>query len=148
MRDALANKPSIFSSRLQDQIKDLILNPMLSIREPIPLMMVVVDGLDECGDNRLVHELVRLLIGATRQLPFRLLFASRPEEHIRNTFDSSSIPRQTLRVALRDFHARDDVRKYLRLHLSKVCEEKAEFYAKCAEALAIKKKDLKVLGNQ
>lgn len=122
MRDAVVKKPSIFSLRLRDQIKELILDPMLSIPEPIPSMIVVVDGLDECGgDDRLVRELVRLLVGVTHQLPFRLLFASRPEVHIRNLFDSSS----TLCIALRDFNALDDVREYLRSHLSEVREENA-----------------------
>jgi len=130
MRDALAKQPSIFSSRLQDQLKELILDPMLSITDSIPSVIVVVDGLDECGgdDDRLVQEqLVRLLADATDRLPFHLLFASRPERHIRNIFNSSSIQSKTRRIALRDYDARDDVREYLRLRLSKVREDLAEF---------------------
>ena len=68
----------------------------------------------------------RLLADITHRLPFRFLFVSRPEHHIKSIFKSSSVHRKTLHLTLRDFSARDDVRQYLRLHLSNVHEEMEE----------------------
>jgi len=86
-------------------------------------MIVVIDGLDECGgDEGLVQKLIWLLVHPTPWLPFRFLFTSRPETHLEQTFESPSTKSKTYFLALRDFSARDDVRRYLRLHLSEVRE--------------------------
>jgi hypothetical protein len=127
MQRALTTDPSISFRRLQDQIQKLIVDPLLSIKEPISPMIVIVDGLDECGgDARLLQELIRLLVAITHQIPFRFLFTSRPEDHIRKSFESSSIQGKTYHLALRDFSARDDIREFLWSHLSKIREEEDE----------------------
>ena len=142
----LAKKPFIPSSRLQDQIKLLIVEPFLSIRESIPSMVVVIDGLDECDDND-VQELIQLLADTTRRLPFRFLFVSRPENHIKNVFESSSVDGKTLHLTLRDYGARNDVRQYLRLHLSNIREEMEEVM-KIVPRPWPTAKDLEVLVDQ
>jgi len=125
MQSALAADPSIPSQRLGDQMGKLIVDTILTIIRPTPSPIIVIDGLDECGgDAGLLQALIRLLVIATTtyQLPFRVLFASRPEPHIQQTFESSPIRGKTYRLALRDFSARDDVRKFLRSGLSNICE--------------------------
>jgi len=123
MQHALADDASIPFQRLDDQIKKLIIDPILTIKEPIPPMIVVIDGLDECGgDEGLVQKLIWLLVHIRPRLPFRFLFTSRPEPHLEQTFESPSTKSKTYFLALRDFNARDDVRRYLRLHLSEVRE--------------------------
>ena len=141
----LAKKPFIPSSRLQDQIKLLIVDPLLSIREPISSMVVVIDGLDECDND--VQELIRLLADITHRLPFRFLFVSRPEHHIKSIFKSASVHRKTLHLTLRDFSARDDVRQYLRLHLSNIREEMEEVMQNVPRPWPTAK-DLEVLVDQ
>jgi hypothetical protein len=128
MQRALITDPSISFRRLRDQIQKLIVDPILSIKEPISPMIVIVDGLDECGgDAGLLQELIRLLVDTiTYQMPFRFLFTSRPEDRIRKIFESSSFQGKTYHLALRDFSARDDVRKFLWSHLSKIREEEDE----------------------
>jgi hypothetical protein len=122
MLRALSDDPSIPSQRLSDQIKKLIIDPILTTAESIPSMIVVIDGLDECGDA-LLQELIRLLVGTTNHLlPFRFLFTSRFETHIRQIFESRSTISKTYILALRDYNARDDIRRYLRLHLSEIRE--------------------------
>jgi len=123
MQHALAGDAFIPFQCLDDQIKKLIIDPIQTIKEPISLMIVVIDGLDECGgDEGLVQKLIWLLVHTTPRLPFRFLFTSRPEPHLEQTFESPSTKSKTYFLALRDFSARDDVRQYLQLHLSEVRE--------------------------
>jgi len=123
MRCALAGNPSIPHLRLSDQIVKLIVEPILTIERPIPSMIVVIDALDECGEENFLQELIRLLVDTTNQLPFRILFTSRPETYIQQTFESPSIKSKSYFLALRDFDARDDIHEFLQLHLSKIREK-------------------------
>ncbi|KIM71501.1 hypothetical protein PILCRDRAFT_830291, partial [Piloderma croceum F 1598] len=114
MEDALAKEPSILDQRLEHQFTKLIVNPVLSITKPVSPLIIVIDGLDECGSEAHVKELIRLLVGALHELPFRLLFTSRPEDYINKIFTSPSITGNVKCVALRDFDALGDVYIYLR----------------------------------
>jgi hypothetical protein len=121
MQDALVRNPSILRQRLKDQFAKLIINPLRSIEHYIPPMLIVVDGLDECRDEGHVNELIQLLVPALSQLPFRLLFASRPEAYIQAIFARRGIVESAHVITLRDdFNAYRDVHKYLRSNLSDV----------------------------
>jgi hypothetical protein len=79
MQRALAADPSIPSQWLGDQMKKLIVDPILTITGSITSLIVIIDGLDECGGNiGLLQGLIRLLVdtSTTHRLPFRFLFAS------------------------------------------------------------------------
>ncbi|KAF8221537.1 hypothetical protein L208DRAFT_1414867 [Tricholoma matsutake] len=123
MRHALADNPSAPHLGLRDQIEKLIIHPFLTIPGHIQPKIVVVDGLDESRDNDLIQELIRLLVDATNHLPFRFLFTSRPEHHIRQMFETSWVKRNAYFLSLRDFHAHTDVRKYLKRHLAEIREQ-------------------------
>jgi len=59
MQRALAADPSIPSQRLGDQMKQLIVDPISTITGPITSLIVVIDGLDECGgDTGLLQGLI------------------------------------------------------------------------------------------
>jgi hypothetical protein len=148
MQHALAGDVSIPFQRLDDQIKKLIIDPILTIKEPISSMIVVIDGLDECGgEEGLVQKLIWLLVHPTPRLPFRFLFTSRPETHLEQTFASPSTKSKTYFLALRDFSARDDVRRYLRLHLSDVRERENQLMRDVPRPWP-SQNDLKVLVKQ
>jgi hypothetical protein len=120
MEDALTKEPSILDQRFEHQFTKLIVNPVLSIRKPVSPLIIVIDGLDECGSEAHVKELIRLLIGALPKLPFRLPFTSHPEDYINKIFTSPSITGNVECVALRDFDAIGDVYIYLRDELLEV----------------------------
>jgi NACHT domain len=122
IRRALTNVSSTANLRLRDQIRKLIVGPILQIQH-IPSMVIVIDGLDECGDDDGLQELIRLLVDVTDHIPFRLLFTSRPETHIQQIFEATSTSRKTYRLSLRDFHSYGDIRKYLERHLSDIREQ-------------------------
>jgi hypothetical protein len=129
MRQALVADPSIPSQSLRDQMIKLIIYPVLNVGGPIPPMVAVIDGLDECGEEVLLQELIQLLVNTTNQFPFRFLFASRPEVHIQQIFQLPSIQPRSYFLSLRDFSSLDDVRTYLRRHLSEVRERESQVMA-------------------
>jgi hypothetical protein len=150
MQRALAADPSIPSQRLADQMKKLIVDPILTVTGSITSLIVVVDGLDECGgDTGLLQGLIRRLVdtSTTHRLPFRFLFASRPEPHIQQMFESPPIRGKTYRLALRDFNARDDVREFLRSYLSQIREAKEDLMRDVPRPWP-SQRDLEVLVNQ
>jgi len=150
MQRALAADPFIPSQRLADQMKKLIVDPILTITGSITSLIVVIDGLDECGgDTGLLQGLIRLLIDAstTHRIPFRFLFASRPEPHIQQMFESSPIQEKTYRLGLRDYNARDDVREFLRSHLSRIREAQKDLMRDVPRPWP-SQRDLEVVVNQ
>ena len=94
----LHTNPDLFTKNRQTQTVNLLLEPIvrLSIQdfdrsgmlEARP-QLVVIDGLDECQDPDIQCDLLRIIGGITRHLPypFRFLITSRPEGHILKTFE-------------------------------------------------------------
>ena len=119
----LQDNPFAPHLRLRDQLRNLIINPARSIRQTIPPMVVIIDGLDECSDENLSLQLIHVLVEGTHYLPFRILFASRPESYIRQAFNSRSINLKSYFLSLRDFQAYSDVGNYLQQHLTEVHRE-------------------------
>ena len=109
---------------LRDQVKNLILDPIRSIQQTVPPMVVIIDGLDECSDENLLLQLIHVLVDVTHYLPFRFLFASRPESHIRRKFESPLIKPRAIFLSLRDYRAYNDVRKYLQQELTEIHRQK------------------------
>jgi hypothetical protein len=116
MEHALRSDPMILSQTLRNQFRKLILDPMLTVKEPLPLMIIVLDALDECSDKAVLVGVIKLLGDAftTHRLPCRFLLTSRPEEHIRNAFARPMTRNKTCSVALQDFPAHDDIYTFLR----------------------------------
>ncbi|KAJ7678029.1 hypothetical protein DFH06DRAFT_975449 [Mycena polygramma] len=84
--------PSILERALSTQLQKLIIEPCQHIIWSRPLV-VVIDGLDECGDQSIQREILLSLGRAihNQQLPFPLFVASRPEPHIHEIFSSGTL---------------------------------------------------------
>jgi hypothetical protein len=94
IRTAFKNIPSIADSPLRLQFRKLIIEPISSLsttgaEEPI---IIILDGLDECGDVESRKELLSLLSAETVYLPsyIRVLITSRDEFDIRTAFMTKS----------------------------------------------------------
>jgi len=88
-------------------------------------MTIIVDALDECDDGDLAAsfvEIVTLAAGGC-QLPFRFLFTSRIEEHIRAKFESRIAGHAVFALSLKDFDASGDIRTYYRSRFMRVYED-------------------------
>jgi NACHT domain len=113
MLAALTNDPAIPHQRFELQFKKLIGDHVLPIIRSVSPMIIVIDGLDECGSEDHVKWLIQLLVGALPKLPFRILFTSRPEAYLEPIFTDPSIINKITRISLHDFDALHDVYNYL-----------------------------------
>ena len=77
---------------LEGQMVSLVIEPMSKISEMFSLTypVIVLDGLDECGDRETLEKLMQLVL-LLNQLPptFIVLVSSRPESEIRAVWGSS-----------------------------------------------------------
>jgi len=76
--DRVPHKP------IAEQIGPLLCNPLAAIANSARPIVILIDALDECSDEREMEELLRLVADFKSNL-VKFIFTSRPEVHIRNT---------------------------------------------------------------
>ncbi|KAJ7198394.1 hypothetical protein C8J57DRAFT_1105182, partial [Mycena rebaudengoi] len=110
--------PSVVGTSMDVQMRTLILDAFQNSELSVP-PVVVIDGLDECDGQDDQREILRLL--ADKELPFRVLLASRPEAHISEMFDEQ-ISRDVYHSynVEQSFH---DVHKYFRDEFHRIHRE-------------------------
>ena len=83
--EALERKPDASGKRLQDQLQDLIIQPLQSCeRASKSTILIVIDALDEC-DEQDAERLLSLVLQEIRKVPYLKIFiTTRPECHILN----------------------------------------------------------------
>jgi NACHT domain len=109
--NAITERPMIIHQSLQDQWQHLILNPFSKLDEKDchASYLLVVDGLDECNDDSIIHIILNLFAEARslQTVRLRVFLTSTPEARIRiglgqipdterQDFDLHSIPRSTV----------------------------------------------------
>ena len=93
-------------------------------RLPQHSYLVIIDGLDECQGKNTQQSILRLLCETitVHKLPLRFLIASRPESHIRDSFDQESLLTVTQRVVLDEsFNPGRDIKVFLQDGFAKIC---------------------------
>ena len=91
--EATAKHSNIAHEALQDQWHHLILVPLLKLDSSFsPFLIIVVDALDECEDQKNVQTIVRLFteVRSLSKVRLRVFMTSRPEVPIRHGF--SQVP--------------------------------------------------------
>ncbi|PTB43634.1 uncharacterized protein TrAFT101_002192 [Trichoderma asperellum] len=88
VKQALQDNPSISDKTLNMQFEKLILEPLESCKLLPPVIVVVLDALDECEDQASAAKIIELLpsVEAVSSTCFKVLVASRPECHLRKSF--------------------------------------------------------------
>ncbi|KAF9473454.1 hypothetical protein BDN70DRAFT_785041, partial [Pholiota conissans] len=109
---AIEKDPVIFSRSRSTQMKTLVIEPLTSNRFPAQPMVIVIDGIDECGPDEKAHkELLEVLGTAALELhghPILFLVGSRPEYVIRTAFDTPFLSRVTESLVLDEKYSPDD----------------------------------------
>jgi hypothetical protein len=86
--------PTRHTKSMDVQLQSLIVDAFRNL-SPLPQRpyLVIIDGLDECHDKAAQQSNLRLLCETIRahKLPLRFLIGSRPESHIRASFDHDSL---------------------------------------------------------
>lgn len=125
----LHDNPLIGDKAISIQIKKLIVDLYTpeprTASAPVPPSLVVIDGLDECNNNtdqsRIISHILDLV--HLHRLPIRFLVISRPEPHIRHSFNDSGMRSYLTTLSLYgDCQAQNDVCVFLRSGFAKIRE--------------------------
>ena len=117
--------PTLPTKSMDIQLRNLVIDAFQHL-SPLPQRpyLVIIDGLDECHDTETQQLILRLLCEAITvyKLPLRFLIGSRPESHIRDSFDQESLYTVTRRVILDEtFNPGRDIQVFLRDGFAKIC---------------------------
>ena len=120
----MKSDPSLHTKSMGVQLQKLIVDAFRCL-SPLPQRsyLVIIDGLDECHDRTTQQSILQLLCKSIRvhKLPLRFLVGSRPESHIRDSFDQESLYTITQRVVLNEtFNPRKDIRVFLKAGFAKI----------------------------
>jgi hypothetical protein len=126
---AIQNEPSIFQSSFQHQLRKLLVEPILAVRNTIlaalkkqKSMLIVIDALDECDDKKSIAEFIQSVANVfqeNRRLPIRIFYTSRIEEHLRKKLEAPMV----YPLNLEDFDACVDIRTFFRSRFSIIRKE-------------------------
>ncbi|QYS98805.1 hypothetical protein H0G86_005965 [Trichoderma simmonsii] len=91
LRKIIEEQPDISNKALSMQFETLILRPLsalYSTNSELPLLIIVIDALDECEDDNDIRAIIRLLpkMQTTKSIQLRVFITSRPELPIRLGF--------------------------------------------------------------
>jgi hypothetical protein len=119
--------PILHTKSMDVQLRSLIVDAFRKL-SPLPQRsyLVIVDGLDEFHDKATQQSILRLLCETitVHKLPLRFLIGSRPESHIRSSFDQESLYTITHRVVLDEtFNPGRDIRVFLQDGFAKIRAE-------------------------
>jgi hypothetical protein len=126
---AIRKYPLLPSKSIDKQFNHLIVQPFRNyLNEPFTRdLLVVIDGVDECAGESSQRDLLKLIGEALieKKIPLRFLICSRPETHIKETFNSSAFS-NIARTALLDnsLESLDDIRTYFLSEFSRIREER------------------------
>ncbi|KAJ8091634.1 hypothetical protein PM082_020868 [Marasmius tenuissimus] len=123
--------PTILEASLEEQFLELVIAPTaIWSRQrslwgaPVVPNIVIIDGLDECGDEATQLRILSILQSAYQQashFPLRFLICSRPEAWIQEEFSDEPLSRLSRNIALDDsFEAREDIRQYFVHHFREI----------------------------
>ncbi|KAK1215678.1 hypothetical protein PQX77_021683 [Marasmius sp. AFHP31] len=134
----ISNDPRILEAALEVQFCELILEPVLSWSRkrlpwgfftdlpgsPVVSNIVVIDGLDECGDEETQTRILSIIQSAYQQVPhfpLQFLVCSRPESWLQESFADEPLFQLSKRIVLDDsLAAHEDIRRYLRHHFREI----------------------------
>ncbi|KAF8185687.1 hypothetical protein BJ912DRAFT_852650 [Pholiota molesta] len=112
----IERNPLIFQQSLEDQLRELIIQPLLRLPPHLQRLFVVfIDGLDECNDRAHQSNLLKILgnVSSGRNIPVVFVIASRREPQIEAEFCRNQVVDILTTIPLDDIQASDDIRRDL-----------------------------------
>ncbi|KAK1219314.1 hypothetical protein PQX77_017967 [Marasmius sp. AFHP31] len=135
MRDHIEQRistdPTILEASLEEQFRELVTLPAVTWSKdgsqrnaPVIPSIIIIDGLDECGDEETQLRILSIIQSAYQQtphLPLRFLICSRPEAWIQEAFSDEYLSRLSRNFTLdNSLEAREDVRRYYIRHFHEI----------------------------
>ena len=124
---AIESSPQTLISSISSQFQELLIDPLSSI-QPLPAetrIVLVLDGLDECGAAQDRTVLVKTLAEQSAHLPsiFRFVITSRPDVDIRLAFESQPHV-LTMELDLTSTACQEDILRYFQHHMDLIQRKK------------------------
>ncbi|KAM6493675.1 hypothetical protein JOM56_010036 [Amanita muscaria] len=124
----LNERPDLPTRTVETQFEELIVRPLLALNGTSALPMdsvIIIDGIDECRDERLQQRILKVIGTAVKNpdFPLRFLISSRPEAHIEETINRFELPILCIDLASRLHDANRDVEHYLRSEFARIAAE-------------------------
>ncbi|KDR78470.1 hypothetical protein GALMADRAFT_243861 [Galerina marginata CBS 339.88] len=121
IESAVESDTYIFTRSLETQMEYLIVQPLKEVFENsqgqvVNPMVIILDGLDECGKPEAQQYILRLVADSISKFPIPLCFliASRPEKVIRDSFNDQPLLAITDRLVLDEkYRPDDDIKLFL-----------------------------------
>ncbi|KAM6493652.1 hypothetical protein JOM56_010013 [Amanita muscaria] len=93
--NSLTHRPDLPRKDVETQFEELVVQPFHALYDAAshldlpPAPVVVIDGVDECTDEKLQRRILNVIGNAIRdcRVPLRFLILSRPEAHIKEIID-------------------------------------------------------------
>ncbi|KIL54358.1 hypothetical protein M378DRAFT_174292 [Amanita muscaria Koide BX008] len=119
---SLNERPDLSMTAIETQFEELIVRPLQALNVaalPAPAI-VIIDGVDECTDEKLQRRFLVLICTAVRhnRIPLRFIISSRREAHIEDTINRTRCPKICLDLS--DLNAGSDIKAYLTDKLSDI----------------------------
>jgi hypothetical protein len=113
---------------IQQQLANLIVQPLKAMDGMLQPAIIIIDALDECSDEDHASTILKVLASSIGRLrPFKFLITSRPEYHIRTPLASHierSIARSLILHDLEKSIVQADIRLFLQHHLSEISRDR------------------------
>ncbi|PPQ81031.1 hypothetical protein CVT25_014426 [Psilocybe cyanescens] len=108
---------------IHEQFKKLVYDPIRMTAGMVdkPYKVVVIDGVDECGNLEVVASFIKLVLQSASKIPLKVFISSREESEITNAFRSGDNKAKSFR--LHDIEkdvVQEDIRKYLEASLADI----------------------------
>ncbi|KAK1226093.1 hypothetical protein PQX77_010960 [Marasmius sp. AFHP31] len=131
IEETISRDPTILEATLEEQFQQLIVEPVLKwsrqralLGTPVGSRIVILDGLDECGDEETQSRILSIIRSAyekTPQFPVRFLICSRPEAWIREAFVAERLRKLSKTIVLDEAFMPDrDITRYYLHHFQEI----------------------------
>jgi hypothetical protein len=125
---SLEADPDLGRANARTQLQKLIIEPLQKASGICSPVVVVMDALDECSQERDISELLKLLAAGIPKLPiqFKFFITSRPERHISRQFESTTTYPISSSFILHEIESsvvRSDIELFLQSRLADIAVE-------------------------
>ncbi|KAJ8076236.1 hypothetical protein PM082_000655 [Marasmius tenuissimus] len=131
IEERISRDPTILEDTLEEQFQALVVEPALKWSRqraiwgsPVGPHVVILDGLDECGDEETQLRILALIQSAyaqTPRFPLQFLICSRPEAWIREAFGDEGLRKLSKTIVLNEtFEPNRDIMRYYLHHFQKI----------------------------
>ncbi|KAG8976295.1 hypothetical protein FRC05_004211 [Tulasnella sp. 425] len=123
--DSLERHPDVGYATMRQQVDKLVVEPLIAWGSSDRTVVIILDAFDECDPETGAKEILTLWAAEIPRIPtnLKVLVTSRPELHIRNTFQLPILRQISHHCILQDIEdsiVEADIELYLRHHLNEI----------------------------